>query len=64
MKRPSYRSAIEYIALNDAPGDEPDVEEMTGFISVGLVSEIFDVPQEKVAQDVWNYRKKEARLGS
>ena len=57
-KRASYRDAIAYIALNDAPGDVSDVDELMGFVSVGLVAAIFDKDQETVARAVFNYRAK------
>lgn len=58
MKRPSYRQAIQFIALNDAPADNSPPEELQGYVSVVLVSEIFDVHVERVAADVYLWRKK------
>lgn len=58
MKNPSYRQAIEYIALNDEP-DDLNPEFMTGMASVHLVSVIFGTPTEVVAADVVRYRLKE-----
>lgn|GEM_PF-5917203 len=63
MKKPSYKHAISFIALNDAPADRSDFDELLGYISVVLVSEIFDVTPEKVANDVLSYRNKN-RQGS
>lgn len=59
FKNPSYREAIEYIALNDEPM-EMDAEAMTGMPTVHLVSVIFGTPRETVAQDVVDYRAKDA----
>lgn len=58
MKRASYRDAIDYIAWNDEP-EELDAQEMFGMATVQLVSQIFDVPGEKVAEDVVRLRKKQ-----
>jgi hypothetical protein len=56
MKRASYRLAVEYIALNDEPTIR-GAEEMIGYASVQLVSEIFDVPALRVARDVIRQRE-------
>lgn len=57
MKRASYRDAIDYIACNDEP-TEMNPEDVNGFATVQLVSQIFDVPSEKVAADIVKLRKK------
>lgn len=57
MLRPSLKTAIEWIALNDSPADEPSENELIGFISVALVSDLFGVPQEKTAAAVFQYRE-------
>jgi hypothetical protein len=57
MKRPSYRKAIEYIALNDEPLCM-DVEYLSGFISVQVVSVLFGVDSEKIARDIVKYKEK------
>ena len=59
MKRASYKEAIEVIALNDCPGDNDDFEFIRGYCTVLVVSAIFDVPQDKVANDVLKFRAKE-----
>ncbi len=50
MRRPSYRHAVEVAASihgEDFEGGPDD----DGLLCVALVSEIFDVPQSKVAGD-------------
>lgn len=57
MKRASYKQAIEYIALNDEPTIR-DAEEMTGYATVQLVAEIFDITSQRVAGDVIRFRER------
>lgn len=49
-----YRDAVIWIAQNDNEGnpDAHDVDEVHGMISVGLVSDLFEVDQRIVATDV------------
>lgn len=56
MKRASYRHAVDFIALNDNPADGADVNEIDGYATTMLVSDIFDVPVERVAKDVARVR--------
>jgi len=58
MKRPSYRTAIELLALNDDPG-EMDEESVARSVSVGIVASLFEVEAERVARDVVRFRKSE-----
>jgi hypothetical protein len=57
MKRPSYRNAIETVALNDEPTCL-DIAEVSGQMTVVLVGWLFEVPAEKVAFDIVAYRMK------
>jgi hypothetical protein len=50
MKRASYKFGIAWIALNDNPGDEEGLEEVSGYISTALLADLFSVDQKKVAQ--------------
>lgn len=59
MKRASYRNAVDFIALNDSPGDNDPADILKGYASVVLVSEIFGVPTDRVACDVLRVRAKE-----
>lgn len=61
MKRASYKSAIAFIALNDEPTDM-DPESVAGYTTSVLVSEIFDVPTEKVGVDVVKFRLKQEEV--
>lgn len=60
MKRPTYRQAVAWIALNDSPVDDDalDVEAVHAQLVVGFVADLFGVEQEKVAADVVKYRQK------
>jgi len=53
----SYRKGVAYIALNDEPMIL-SAEEMQGYASVHVLGEAFDKTNEKVAQDVIDYRLK------
>jgi hypothetical protein len=54
LRRPRYRDAVEWIALNDEPSN-PDVAEL---LSVALIADIFGTTPERVAQDVIRFRAK------
>lgn len=60
MKRPSYKFAVELIALNDGPGDSGarDLEYVSHMFSVVLVADLFGLPYEKVAKDVIRVRER------
>lgn len=53
--RMGYEGAVAWVAENDEPLKR-DFEFVSGMISVLLVADIFDVPSEKVANDVVCYR--------
>lgn len=55
MTRASYTKGIEWIALNDEPGDM-DPGSAGEYISSSLLADLFGVPQEKVGEDVVAYR--------
>jgi len=61
MKRPSYRDAIYWIALNDGPGDLDAlyVEYVKELITVRLVADLFGQSDERVARDVVTVRREE-----
>lgn len=65
MHRPSLKSAIEWIALNDAPGDDDalDVEAVAGYVTTVMVADLFDVENTRVARRVVEYRKRLVRDG-
>lgn len=58
MKRPSYRSAIEWIAANDETGsadaDRPEI--VAELVTSCLVADIFEVERERVGRDVVQLR--------
>lgn len=55
MKRPGYREAVRWIALNDEP-TEHRIAEMERLISVALIADLFDVTTLRVARDVIHFR--------
>ncbi len=54
-KRPSYKRAIEIIALNDEPGIT-DPMDIAGMISVQLVADLWGKDAEDVALAVSKFR--------
>lgn len=50
--RPTYREAVQWIALNDNPGDDEGVSEIQGYISTLLVADLFGADPSLVALDV------------
>lgn len=56
MKRPGYREAVAWIALNDEAACV-DLEEVQFQISVLLIADIFGISEERVGIDVIRYRK-------
>ncbi len=59
-KYPSYREAIEYVALNDEPTllEEDDINSQP---TVHLINVIFGTPLDVVVADVIRYRKRDWR---
>ena len=60
MRRPSYKAAIAWIALNDDAGGETalDPDAVHSYLSTTLVADLFEVDQARVARDVIAYRKR------
>lgn len=59
-KRPGYREAVEWIALNDETG-ETDVEAMSGLISIAMVADLWGKDSMTVAKAVIAKRKRAAK---
>lgn len=59
VRTPSYRQAVAWVALNDNPGEREPAAAVASYLTVGLVADLFDVPQEKVAADVVERREAE-----
>lgn len=57
LKRPRYDLAVEWIALNDEPG-ERDVAVVDSLISVVLVADLWHVSPADVARDVVRFRER------
>lgn len=57
MKRASYREGVEVIAMNDEP-TEMEVSNVIGTPTCMLLAVLFDVSQDRVAEDVVKYRTK------
>ncbi len=56
IARPSYRSAVAWIALNDEP-DESDWEIVAEMISVLMIADLWEKAPAQVAYDVVKYRE-------
>lgn len=51
-----YRRLVDWIARNDNDGDDEQVEELKGYLTVTLVADCYDLKAERVAADVWAMR--------
>lgn len=56
-KRASFREGVAWIAWNDEP-DERDPENVAGFISTGLLADLFGKDAEDVAKTIVRFREK------
>lgn len=65
MKRPSYKHAVELVALNDGNGDSGRLicQEVECMTTVQLISDLFGVPAYDFAKAVVTFRQKQD-LGS
>ena len=61
MKRASYREAIRWLADNDDNEWIEDDEDMSVSVTAALIADIFDVPQERVKDDLRRALDKRAR---
>jgi hypothetical protein len=59
IAQPSYKSAVEWIALNDNPGAAELPETLEGYLTVALVADLFGVDLKRVAEDVANFRERQ-----
>lgn len=57
-RRPTYRAAVEWIAHEDNAGSGDTLEDVAGYISTGLVADLFGAESEDVAADVIRERRK------
>lgn len=56
--RPSYRSAVEWIALEDNAGEGDSVDLISGYISTHLVAHLFGIEETRdVARHVAEVRR-------
>jgi hypothetical protein len=60
----SLKKAIEWIASEDALGDNEDIETLSGYISVLLVADLFDKEANDIAKRVWQLRNKKKSKNS
>jgi hypothetical protein len=58
MKRPSYHEACFWIAMNDNAGNDDSLQEVTDYITVAMLADIWGLETEKVGRDVWGTRKR------
>lgn len=61
MNRPSYRRAVEFIALEDSPADRCFEEQLAGNITVALVADLFGKETLEVARAVVRRRQRHHR---
>lgn len=54
--RPTLKFAIQWIADNDNPGDDDDLDTVSGYISVLLVSDLFGKDPVDIATKVLTFR--------
>lgn len=59
----AYEDAIQWIASEDAPGDDDIIDDLQGYLTVCLVADIFNRPATQVARHVWNIRHPEQQRG-
>jgi hypothetical protein len=55
------REAVEWIVLNDSPGDDDPPEELAGFVSVVLVADLFGKEPIDIARRVYKQRHPEGQ---
>lgn len=51
-KRPTYREAVQWIALNDNAGNGDDHASIAGYVSTLLVADLFGAEPYTVATDI------------
>lgn len=56
QRRPSYKKAVEWVALNDDSA-ELDAEAIEHSVSVAFIADIWGVPARRVARDVLKVRE-------
>lgn len=54
---PMYVEAIKWIALNDAPADKDEREELCRYLTVQLLAHMYNVESDTVAGDVIKARE-------
>lgn len=59
ITQPSYKSAVEWIALNDNAGAAELPETLEGYLTVALVADLFGVDLKRVAEDIANFRERQ-----
>lgn len=56
MAHIAYRDAVQWIAENDAPGDDCKPGDLSRALTVCLVADLFSKHSMAVAEDVWDAR--------
>jgi hypothetical protein len=56
-RRPGYREAVVWIALNDNPGDDHPASVLVEYLTVVLVADLFGREPFQVAADVLKARR-------
>lgn len=64
MARPKFQDAIDWIAFNDNNGSDGrlDIDEISSYISVLLVADVWGFPPSLVARKVIAVRKEQDRM--
>ena len=63
MKRPSYRAAVHWLAMND-DRDPETTEQIASLVTTCLVADLFGVTPERVADDVFEARIEEDEMSN
>jgi hypothetical protein len=63
MPNKGYRFAVQWIALNDSPGDSDalDAEAVSGLVTAKLVADMFGKPDIEVGKAIVRARKRVER---
>lgn len=53
-----YRQLVEWIAFNDNSGENDSLDDVSGYITVVMLSHCYKLPSIKVAEDVLACRRR------
>lgn len=58
MQRASYRKAVEWISTEFESGNGDSEEAISEYTVTALIADLFNVPVQRIARDVYRYRDK------